>query len=260
MIEALSKNFSDLNIGDRVITQAKIIQIKEDQKNSNPQWYLFTLNDGTKNIRLFINEKNSFKIGDIIEIEFSVREGKPYNGNPQFAYNVHFIRKCDEIPNKFKDKIKNILRKSEIKDCEDNQKIKIFTKIITLKPKDGERNKNQKILVSDLENKPISVWVSKNDIKSLENLENSEYFVLKATVKKMQKYKDTSLLSFDSILKGENALQDESARIFYENRIIYYSEELLRCINIMKKYFPQNEININKNLANFTLDKFRSKF
>ena len=254
MTEALNKNFSDINIGDRVITQAKIIQIKEDQKNQIPKWYLLTLNDGTKTIRLFLNEINSFKIGDVIEIEFTVKEGKPYNGNPQFTYNVHSSRKSEEVPERLLDNIKTITRKNEIKDCGDDQKIRIFTKIITLKPKDGEREKNQKILVSDLENKPISVWVSKNNLKMLEQLDKSEYFILQATVKKMQQYKDTSILSFNSMINGDAALRDETARHFYDERINYYSEKLLNSLQLMKQYFPENKTNyktINAILAHF---------
>jgi len=254
MIEALNKNFSDLNVGDRVVTQAKIIQIKEDQKNETPKWFLLTLNDGTKTIRMFLNEINSFKIGDVIEIEFTVREGKPYNGNPQFAYNVHSSRKSEEIPERLLENIKIIIRKNEIRDCVDEQTVKIFTKIITLRPKDGEREKNQKILVSDLENKPISVWVSKNNLKMLEQLEKSEFFILQATVKKMQKYKDTSILSFDSMINGDTALRDETARLFYEARINYYSELLLDSLKLMKQYFPENKVNyktVNGILAHF---------
>ena len=241
MIEAINKNFSELNIGDRVITQAKIIQIKEDQKNPTPKWYLLTLNDGTKNIRLFINDLNSFKVGDAIEIDFSVREGKPYNGNPQLAFNVNSSRKLEEVPEKLIDKTKIILRKEDIKECSDDQKIKIYTRVITLKPKGGERAKNQKILVRDIENRPIRVWVSKKYIQKLEDA-GAEYFILQATVKKMQQY-DSSILSLNYIITGDEALKDESARLFYENRIRYYSEELLKCLKIMKKHYPKTKIN-----------------
>ena len=260
-----NKEFKDLIVGDRVLANAKILNVlKKDEKHEVPRWFLISIFDGTATIRLFLNDMTGLNVGDTLKIEFTVREGKPYNGRPQLAFNVHSIRKSDEIdipdvkvePEPSSD-VKSILRRKEIQDLNDNQRIKFYTRIITLKPKDGTREKNQKILVADLENKAISVWIPKTELRILEAIPEMEYFILKATVKKMKKYNGTAILSFNSIIRGEEARKDEVARIFLEERIDYYSKELLNCLNIVKTNF--NTENESASKLNMVLKDFRKE-
>jgi len=262
--QSINKPFDKLAVGDKVLTHAKILNvIKTDQKHDVPRWYLINLFDGTASIRLFLNDMTGLNVGDVLKIEFTVKEGNPYNGRPQLAFNVHSVTRSDDIKitsvkgePRPSSGVKSILRRKEIQDCNDNQRIKIYTKIFTLSPKDGTREKNQKVLIADLENKAISVWIPKTDLRLLEAIKELEYFILKATVKKMKKYNGTAILSFDSVIRGEEARKDEVARLFLEERIKFYSRELLNCLTIIKSNFVSDNEHASKLIA--TLTDFRT--
>jgi len=106
-----------------------------------------------------------------------------------------------------------------------------------------------------LENKAISVWIPKTDLRLLEAIKEMEYFVLKATVKKMKKYNGTAILSFNSVIRGEQARKDDITGDFLEERIQYYSKELLNCLNTVKTYFPIDNESVSK--LNMALKDFR---
>ncbi|MHA1785898.1 MAG: hypothetical protein ACTSVE_11960 [Candidatus Helarchaeota archaeon] len=256
--QIFNKNFSDIQVGDRVVAVAKIIDIKKDEKNEQPQWYLLSLFDGTRIIRIFTKDIASFKVNDIVKVDFSVKNGKPYNGRPQFAYELFSISKSDHVPHILtKLEPKGILRKSELKELKDGQKIKLYTKVLTLSPKNGTRDKNQKILITDIENKPISLWLFKNHLKEFEELKKDEYFLLAATVKKVPQNENASFLVFDNLIKGKDANKDIVARAFFEERIRYYSQEMLRFLRLRKENFDDRGFNFEMLIS--MLELFRKE-
>ena len=163
---AVEKKFADMIVGDRIRTIAKITNVKSDQKHDIPKWNLVYLFDGSKTIRIFMDDVSTMKIGDYLELEFSVKEGKPWNGTPQLAYDLHYLSKVSEtekIPAPApqparkapptqqhpSDKVAGFLRKDELKDLPVDQPVQFFTKIRSLSPKDGIRERNRKILLVD---------------------------------------------------------------------------------------------------------------
>ena len=248
----IEKKFSDLLVGDRIRTIAKITNIKSDQSNTIPKWYLLYLFDGTKTIRIFFSDISTYKIGDYLELEFSVKEGKPWNGNPQLAYDLHYVSKADKpiktlSPKKThkrnqkidKNGVIQFLRKDELKEIETGAIVQFYTKIRTLNPKDGIRQKNQKILLSDLENKPIGLWIPRTELPVFEAINEGEYFVVNATVKKTH---DNQFLVFLNLIRGTEAQNSSIAQKFFEQRIKYYSHELGKYLKWVTQITKDHEL------------------
>ena len=148
-----------------------------------------------------------------MEIGFSVKEGKPFHGRPQFEYNVEYVKKSEVIPNALKQvpvtenqKPIGFLKKEELKNLQDGQKVKLYTRIITLSPRGGEREKNQKILITDIKNAPISLWTWKDKLPLFKEIKEMEYFLLFATLKKAKENQNVFFLSFDRLVRGKEAL------------------------------------------------------
>ncbi|NHI92021.1 MAG: hypothetical protein EAX96_05920 [Candidatus Lokiarchaeota archaeon] len=245
-LKAVEKRFSELLIGDRIRTIAKVTNIKSDEKNDIPKWHLVYLFDGSKTIRIFLNDISTYNIGDYLELEFTVKEGKPWNGNPQLAFDLHYVSKSDkpfkeeahkEEPfiskskpiQKPKNGTVEILRKEELKNIEIDESVKFYTRILTLFPKDGTREKNQKILLVDLENKPVSLWLPKSELPVFKIIKDGEYFVVNATVKKTH---DNPFLVFNSLIRGDEARNSNVAQKFIDERIKYYSHELEKYLKL----------------------------
>ncbi|MHA1786221.1 MAG: hypothetical protein ACTSX4_02935 [Candidatus Helarchaeota archaeon] len=259
-----SMKFSDMQVGDRVQSIAKIINIKKDEKHDIPYWYLLYLFDGSKTIRVFLKDITSLKIGDVLEIGFSVKEGKPFHGRPQFEYNIEYVKKSEVIPNALKQvpvtenqKPIGFLKKEELKNLQDGQKVKLYTRIITLSPRGGEREKNQKILITDIKNAPISLWTWKDKLPLFKEIKEMEYFLLFATLKKAKENQNVFFLSFDRLVRGKEALKDEIAKKFIDNRIKYYSEVMLQFLNLRKENFNDNDPNHDMLIS--MLESYRSK-
>ena len=95
----MAKTFNELEVGDRVECHAKIIALyKHDEKHDPPKWFLIGLHDGTKTLRMFLNDMTDLNVLDVVKIDFTVKEGKPYNGMPQHAYTIHSITRKESIP------------------------------------------------------------------------------------------------------------------------------------------------------------------
>lgn len=253
---AVEKKFANLLIGDRIRTVAKITNLKSDQKNDVPKWHLAYLFDGSKTIRIFIDDVSNLKIGDKIELEFSVKEGKPWNGNQQLAFDLHYMSKLNEpkktmapipklkaaSPTQLKQEISNVvgfLRKEELKILTVDQPVQFYTKVRTLKPKDGIREHNCKIILVDLEMKSVGLWLPKTEISVFEAIEDDEYFVVNAIIKKTH---DNPFLVFQSLTRGKKARMSTIAQRFYAERIKYYSHELDKCLKLVKNPTKEHEL------------------
>ena len=87
----IGKLFADLNAGDRETVVAEITQIKIDEKNTPPQWFLYYLFDGATTIRAFGKAPTGLEVGDIVMVDLGVRAGKPFNGKPQLNYSTMLV-------------------------------------------------------------------------------------------------------------------------------------------------------------------------
>ena len=181
---AVEKKFSDLIVGDRIRTVAKITNFKSDQKHDIPKWNLVYLFDGSKTIRIFMDDVSDLKIGDQLDLEFSVKEGKPWNGNPQLAFDLHYMSKVNEsekVPapklpapklsqrapapprEQASNTVVGFLRKDELKALPVDQAVQFYTKIRNLAPQNGMRERNRKIILVDLEMKSVGLWIPKGE-------------------------------------------------------------------------------------------------
>ena len=97
----VGRTFEDLSAGDRETIIAEITQIKIDEKNTPPQWFLYYLFDGTTTIRAFGKKPEGLGVGDIVKVDLSVKEGKPFNNKPQLNYRCHSIDKVDKNDKQF---------------------------------------------------------------------------------------------------------------------------------------------------------------
>ncbi|NVM54472.1 MAG: hypothetical protein HWN66_12280 [Candidatus Helarchaeota archaeon] len=235
------KSFAELKLGDNITALAEITQIQHDEKNTPPAWVLFYLYDGTSTIRLFRNRNRNFEVGDVVIIDLDIREGKPFKNKPQLAYRANFMRKIDKSDPRYTSHLQNlrykgILWKSDIQALPDGTRIKIFTRILNLHPNNGVKEKYQKVIIADLENKPISLWFPKECFPIFESIEEREYFVLKAIVKTIEHNMSARFLSFDTYIQGKDAYKDSIARQFFEEQISYYSQELNTYLKLWKTY------------------------
>lgn len=246
----LPKSFANLKMGDHITALAEITQIKYDENSDPPTWVLYYLYDGTSTIRVFRNRILPFKVGDFVKIDLDVLQGKPYKNKPQFNYRAIFMRRIETEDPRYTELLKNleykaILRKSELQEFPDETRIKIFTKITDLHPSNGEKDKYQKILITDIQNKPISLWLPKECLPLLEALEENEYFVLKATIKAVEQNPSLKYLSFESYIQGKDAYTDSVARLFFEERIYYHSKELDHHLRLWKTHVGLPNQNID---------------
>ena len=252
----VEKKFSELLVGDRIRTIAKITNMKSDQKNKIPKWHLLYLFDGSKTIRIFLNDISTYNVGDYLDIEFSVKEGKPWNGNPQLAYDLYYISKTDapietstpqEELKKSSPKPTNgiisFLRKEELKDVNVETNVQFYTRIRTLTPKDGMRETNQKILLVDLENKPVGLWLPKTEFEVFKAVKEGEYFVVNAIVKKTH---DNPFLVFKNMIRGEQAHMSDIAQKFFHERIKYFAHELEKYLRLITKNTEDHEFLVKK--------------
>ncbi|MFX1294253.1 MAG: hypothetical protein ACFFD2_05270 [Promethearchaeota archaeon] len=259
--EIMERSFADLNAGDSTTLVVEITQIKQDEKKYPPQWFLYYLFDGTTSIRAFGKNPNGLKVGDIVIVDLSVRIGKIFKGKPQFNYRIHSMQKIEKErigKSHFLDKLKyrEILRKSDLQTLPDGTRIKIFTKLLNLYPINGDREKFQKIIVADVENRPISLWFKKEDFYLFEALKSEEYFILKATVKTIEQNTTARFLSFELLIRGEEIYKDTSARNFFEERIRHHSKELFIYLHLWKTHI--SEANLGINLLILVLRSFRN--
>lgn len=254
------KKFAELKVGDHVTTIAEITQIRYDEKNDPPDWILYYLYDGTSTIRVFRNEVEQFEVGDVAKIDLHVREGKPYNNTPQLAYRVNLLQKIDKKDSNYAKQLQNlryreVLRKSDLQRLTDGARVKLFTKILSLHPTNGVKEKFQKILVVDVTNKPISLWFPKECFPLFECIEEDEYFVLKAIVKTVEQNQSARFLSFETFSQGKEAYNDPVARQFFEERIRHHSGELSTYLKLWQTYAP--EFNLDINVLSIILQAFR---
>lgn len=268
-IEELDKEFvsffSELKVGDRRNIVVEISEIKMDEKNEHPHWFLYYLFDGMAMIRAFGRAPNEMKIGTRVIVEIEVHEGKIFNGKPQFNYQIHAMEKIEEsglaqshLLEKFE--YKAVLRKRELQDLPDGTRVKLFTRILNLHPINGERDKFQKILVVDVENKPISLWFNKENFPVFEALNEEEYFILKATVKTIRQNQTARFLSFETLLRGEVIYKDQVTKRFVEERIRHHSHQLLSYIELRKSYSSEDNLSIDLlllMLKSFQADMFQ---
>jgi len=247
----IPKTFANLKVGDHITATAEITQIKYDHKNDPPAWVLYYLYDGTSTIRVFRNRILPFQVGDFVKIDLDVLTGKPYKNKPQLSYRAIYMRRIGKEDPRYNDiarnlEYKGILRKSDLQDYPEGTRIKLFTKVLDLTPTNGKKEKNQKILVADVENKPISLWFPKECLSLFKSLEPDEYFVLKAIIKKVEQNQTLHYLSFETFIQGKEAYMDTVARQFVEERIRYYSQELARYLQLWKTHvaIPNESIDL----------------
>ncbi|MHA1130024.1 MAG: hypothetical protein ACTSRC_09905 [Candidatus Helarchaeota archaeon] len=238
--EYAGKSFQDLTIGDRGEVIAEITQIRQDEKHHPPEWCLYYLFDGKIVIRAFGKVSSGLSKGDIVKVNFDVRKGKPFNGRPQLSYKIHKMEKVakdEKIYGTIVKKLKyqEILRKSELATLPAGTRVKLLTKVLNLHPLNGEREKFQKILIADVENRPISLWLKKEKFEIFEALSDEEYFILKARVRTVSQNPVARFLSFEEILRGNEIYRDTAAKGFLDERIRYYTNKLIKYLDLWKK-------------------------
>ena len=130
-------------------------------------------------------------------------------------------------------------RKAILQTYPDGSRVKLYTKVLNLHPQNSEREKYQKILVSDLRNKPISLWLRKDDFHQFENLEPNEYFVLNATVKTVEQNNNARFLAFDTLTRGDASQKDPIIAKYFEEKIKYHSQKLLEYLDLWRAKTPK---------------------
>jgi hypothetical protein len=244
--EFIGKSFTDLAIGERGEVVAEITRIQQDEKHKPPEWCLYYLFDGKTVIRAFGKVSSGLSEGDRVKVDFNVRKGKPYNGKPQLSYKIHKMENLDDAENNYRTLLKKldyqeILRKRELVELSDGTRVKLFTKILNLHPVNGEREKNQKVLVADVENRPISLWFKKENFEIFEALSDEEFFVLKARVKTVEQNPAARYLTFEEIRRGDEIYRDLVAKSFLDERIRHYSKKLMNYIQLWKKKIDKSD-------------------
>lgn len=237
--EELVTTFANLKTGQRINTVAEITQIRYDEKNDPPTWVLYYLYDGTMTIRVFQNRILPFQVGDVIKVDITVSEGRPYKNKPQLAYRAVFMRQIRKEEPHYQKLTKHlqykaILRKADMQELLEGTRIKFFTHVLDLNPANGNKEKFKKILVADVENKPISLWFPKECLPLFKSLEKEELFILKATVKRVEQNPAARYLVFETFAQGKEAYSDPVAQLFFEERIRYYSQELTSYLELWK--------------------------
>ncbi|MHA1264422.1 MAG: hypothetical protein ACTSRS_04225 [Candidatus Helarchaeota archaeon] len=235
-----AKHFSNLAPGDHITTLAEITQIRQDTKNKPPRWVLYYLYDGSAIIPIFQNKNLAFRVGDIVKIDLKVSEGKPYKDRPQLSFHAKIIEPIEKEDPKYQNALQKfaynpILRKSELKNFPEGTRIKLFTKILDYYPPNGEKNKFQKILVADLDEKPISLWFPKECFPLFKTLTENEYFVLKSIIKVASSNNNARYLSFESFIQGKDAFIDPVAKQFFKTKVRFYSRQLLTALQNWKQ-------------------------
>ncbi len=94
MMHPVSKRFTELQVGDRLTAVAEITDTLADSKHSPPEWFRYTLYDGTASVVIFA--RDWFEVGDAVEIQVEVYQGKAYLQKPQLAFKLHSIKKLSE--------------------------------------------------------------------------------------------------------------------------------------------------------------------
>ncbi|HUY01136.1 MAG TPA: hypothetical protein VMV49_16370 [Candidatus Deferrimicrobium sp.] len=243
------KAFTELNIGDHITSITEITQIKYDEKNNPPQWVLYYLFDSTFTIRVFW-KPSQLQVGDAVLVELDVSQGKEYNDRPQFAYKVHNMEKIERTDERFikylhKFQYREIIRKVELKKLPDGSRVKLFTKVLNLFPNNGIKEKYQKILIADADNKPINLWFQKENFQIFEYLTRGEYFILKATVKTTEINEKARYLSFESLITAKDAYSDPIVKSFFGDRIKNHSHKLLYYLDSWKSHIAEPNENID---------------
>ncbi|MHA1650398.1 MAG: hypothetical protein ACTSYB_09395 [Candidatus Helarchaeota archaeon] len=258
----MENTFADLEIGDRETFVAQINQIKQDEKHSPPQWYLYYLFDGAKTIRAFGRAPNKINAGDFVIVDIAVKKGKPFNGKTQLTYKIISINKIEKenirsshLFKKFQ--YHEVMRKADLQTLSDGTRVKLFTKILNLHPMKGEKEKYQKILIADIEEKPISLWLKKEDFHLFEALNDDEYIILKAVVKNTDYSPTARFLSFENFIRGEEIYDDPIAQHFIEEKIKSHCQQLLTYTNLWKTYIAQSNLGIE--LLSLILKNFQER-
>ncbi len=229
----------NLKIGDRAAIIAEVTQVKQDPAHIPPKWVLYNLYDGTT-IRAF-GPVTGLKIGDEILADLEVQEGKPFQNQRQLVYKLRTLRKISKADLQFtpyleKLALKSILRKSELQGVPSGTRVKLFTQVRDPNPKDGQKGKFRKVIITDAEGTPLSLWLPLEAAQELQSIQPNEYFLLKATVRTVSQNQSARYLAFESLLRGAEAYKDPLAQQFLTDRIKYYLHEAYALLKQKKEF------------------------